>query len=223
MAAGVLAAVGVEGRVAGPEGRRRVADRGLRQRREGRPVVGTLAGEGDMIDDAVDALDLAAGVVAVWRAEDECRPVREALAERVSRSETSTPGSPASRSTDATKLRASVAAVSAAAALEVGTGNTRPVRRSMLKFMAQAGAGDGQLEEVEADTSAEARGDWQREQQAGRRQVVGLVALTRRAGAHVHEPTACRGTTPYMVLMYTDGMPGHHTERRARASVLSRP
>ena len=45
-AAGVLAAVGVERRVATPEGRRRIVDRELDQRHEGRPVVGTLAGEG---------------------------------------------------------------------------------------------------------------------------------------------------------------------------------
>ena len=48
-----------------------------------------------------------------------------------------------------------------------------------------AGAGDGQLEEVQADTPAAARGDRQGVQQTGRRQVVCLDALTRRAGAHV--------------------------------------
>ena len=53
-----LAAVGVEGRVATREGRRRVVDRGQNQpRHEGWPVVGTLAGEGtqDVGEDAVDA------------------------------------------------------------------------------------------------------------------------------------------------------------------------
>ena len=56
-AAGVLATIGVEGRVATPEGRRRVVDRELDQRHQGRPVVNTLAGEGaqDVGDDAVDA------------------------------------------------------------------------------------------------------------------------------------------------------------------------
>ena len=59
---------------------------------------------------------------ALWR------PVQKALVKRVSRSETSTSGSPTSRNTDATKLRA---AVSAVAVLKVGTSHTRPVRRSM--------------------------------------------------------------------------------------------
>ena len=49
---------------------------------------------------------------------------------------------------------------------------------------AVAGAGDGRLEEVQADAPSASRWDRQREQRAGRRQVVGLDALTRRAGAH---------------------------------------
>ena len=55
-AAGVLATIGVEG-LATPEGRRRVVDREVDQRHQGRPVVSTLAGEGaqDVGDDAVDA------------------------------------------------------------------------------------------------------------------------------------------------------------------------
>ena len=48
-----------------------------------------------------------------------------------------------------------------------------------------AGTGDGQLEEVQADAPAAARGDRQGVQEAGRRQVVCLDALTRGAGAHV--------------------------------------
>ena len=69
----MLAAVGVEGRVAGAERRGGVVDRELRQRHEGRPVVGTLAGEGaqDVGDDAVDAFYLAGGVVMMRRAVDE--------------------------------------------------------------------------------------------------------------------------------------------------------
>ena len=57
-----------------------------------------------------------------------CRPVQVALVKRVSRSETSTSGSPTSWNTDPTKLRA---ASSAVAVLKVGTSHTRPVRRSM--------------------------------------------------------------------------------------------
>ena len=48
-----------------------------------------------------------------------------------------------------------------------------------------AGAGDGQLEEVQADTPAASRGYRQGEQQACLSQVVDLYALTRRACAHV--------------------------------------
>ena len=48
-----------------------------------------------------------------------------------------------------------------------------------------AGAGDGQLEEVKADAPTATRWNGERVQQAGRRQVVCLDALTRRAGAHV--------------------------------------
>ena len=48
-----------------------------------------------------------------------------------------------------------------------------------------AGAGDGQLEEVQADAPAATRRDRQGVQQTGRRQVVCLDKLTRRAGAHV--------------------------------------
>ena len=72
-AARVLAAVGVEGRVAGAERRRRVVDRKLDQRHELGPVVAALAGEGaqHVGDDAVDALRLGVGVVVVRRAEDE--------------------------------------------------------------------------------------------------------------------------------------------------------
>ena len=47
---------------------------------------------------------------------------------RVSRSETSTAGSPTSRNTDPAKLRA---ASSPVAVLKVGTSHTRPIRRSM--------------------------------------------------------------------------------------------
>ena len=68
-------------------------------------------------------------------------PVHKALVKRVS--ETSTSGSPTSRDTDPTKLRA---ASSAAAVLKVGTSHTRPVRRSMLIAHLQkvvVGAGDG--------------------------------------------------------------------------------
>ena len=57
-----------------------------------------------------------------------CRPVQKALVKSVSLSETSTSGSPTSRNTDPTKLRA---ASSAVAVLKVGTSHTRPVRRSM--------------------------------------------------------------------------------------------
>ena len=46
-------------------------------------------------------------------------------------------------------------------------------------------AGDGQLEEVQAEAPAAERGGRQGVQQAGRRQLVCLDALTRRAGAHV--------------------------------------
>ena len=71
-AAGVMAAVGVERRVATSEGRRWVADRGLDRRRQGRPGVGTLAGEGtrDAGGDAVDAFYLAGAVMMMWRAVD---------------------------------------------------------------------------------------------------------------------------------------------------------
>ena len=94
----MLATVGVEGRVTGPERRHRVIKRELNQRHEGGPVVGPLAGKGaqDVGNDTVDALDLARGVVVVRRAEDErstsasCKPVQKALVKRVLRSETST-------------------------------------------------------------------------------------------------------------------------------------
>jgi hypothetical protein len=60
-----------------------------------------------------------------------CSPVHKARVKRVSRSDASRSGSPASRktdaTTDATKLRA---AVSEVAVLKVGTSQTRPVRRS---------------------------------------------------------------------------------------------
>jgi hypothetical protein len=55
-------------------------------------------------------------------------PVQKALVKRVSRSEMSTSGTPTSRNTDETKLRA---AVSAVAVLKVGISQTRPVSRSM--------------------------------------------------------------------------------------------
>ena len=48
-----------------------------------------------------------------------------------------------------------------------------------------AGAGGGQLEEVKADAAAAARRHGEGEQQAGRRQVVGLDALACRTGPHV--------------------------------------
>ena len=72
-AAGVLAAVGVEGRVATSEGRRCAVDRELDRRHEGRPVVDILAGEGaqDVGDEAVDAPCFAGGVMMMWRAVDE--------------------------------------------------------------------------------------------------------------------------------------------------------
>ena len=110
-----------------------------------------------------------------------CRPVKKALVKRVSRSETSTPGSPTSRNTDATAATKLRAAVSAVAVLKVGTSHTRPVRWSMCTCR----KGDGQLEEVQADTLAAAREDRQGVQQTGRRQVVCLHALTGRAGAHL--------------------------------------
>ena len=74
-AAGMLAAVSVEGCVAGPERRRRVIDGKFNQRDERRPVVGALTGKGaqDIGNDAIDALNLAGGVMMVWRAEDERR------------------------------------------------------------------------------------------------------------------------------------------------------
>ena len=64
------------------------------------------------------------------------RPVQSALAERVSRSEMSTPGGPASRSPDAAKLRA---AASSAAVLRVGTSHTRPARRRSRRRFARPG------------------------------------------------------------------------------------
>ena len=69
----MLAAVGVERRVATPEGRRRIVDRKLDLRHEGRPVVCALAGEGvqDVGDDAVGALYLAGGLMMMRRAVDE--------------------------------------------------------------------------------------------------------------------------------------------------------
>ena len=66
-----------------------------------------------------------------------------------------------------------------------------------------AGAGDGQLEDVQPDIPAAACGDRQGVQQTGRRQVICLQLRT-------YSSTAA-------------GWPGHHTERRVRASVLSRP
>ena len=98
-------AVGVERSVARPERRRRVVDGELGTRHEVRPVVAAVGRKGslDISDDAVHALDLAGGVVAMRRAEDERRPEglvqANALVKRLSRSETSTSGSPTSRST----------------------------------------------------------------------------------------------------------------------------
>ena len=146
----MLAAVGVDGHVAGPEGRRWVVDRKFHQ-----PASRRHACRRRNADDAVDALDHTAGLVMVWRPKMSdvpsaaCRPVQKALVKRVSLSETSTSGSHTSRNTNATKLRA---AVSTVAVLKVGTSHTRPVRRYLQKVVAKAG--DGQLVKVQADTPA---------------------------------------------------------------------
>ena len=66
----------------------------------------------------------------------------------------------------------------------------------------------GNLKKSRLIHPAAARGDRQGVQQTGRRQVVCLHALTRRAGAHSSSTSV--------------GRPGHHTERRARASVSCR-
>ena len=68
---GVLAAIGVEGRVSRAERGRRVFDGKLDERHKVWPVFTPVAGEGaqDVGDDAVDALDLAGSVVVVLGAE----------------------------------------------------------------------------------------------------------------------------------------------------------
>ena len=109
------------------------------------------------------------------------RPVQKALVKRVSRSETRTSGSPTSRNTDATKLRA---AVSAVAVLKVGPhAPGQEVDVHLQEVMPRTGY--WQLEEVEADAPPAARRDGEGKQQASGRQVVGLDALTRWAGPHV--------------------------------------
>ena len=117
----MLAAISVEGRVAGAELRRLVVDGELDERHQVRPVFAPFAGEG--AQDGDDTFDALAGcVVVVRRAElllpkisdapgTSCRLDQKALMKRVSRSETSTLGRPASRNTEDTKMRAAVSAV----------------------------------------------------------------------------------------------------------------
>ena len=138
-------------------------------------------------------------------------PVQNALVKRMSRSETSTSGSPTSRNTDLTKLRAAVLAV---AVLKVGTSHTRRVRRSMRtcrKSWPERATGNSRKSRLihPPRRVGPAEGTADRPTALSPRQVVCLDALTRWAGAHV--------------LFHRAGRPGHHTERRARASVLSRP
>ena len=78
-AAGVLAAIGAEGRVSRAEQGRQVVDGKLDEGHKVWPAVIPVAGAGaqDVGDDAVDALDLAGSVVVVVRgAEDELHPER---------------------------------------------------------------------------------------------------------------------------------------------------
>jgi hypothetical protein len=100
----LLAAVGVEGRVAGAKRLRRVVNREFEQRHELGPVVTSLAGKGAEhvsncavnVSNHAITLDLARGVVVVRGPEDQrgaaCtgRSVQKALVNHVLRSDTST-------------------------------------------------------------------------------------------------------------------------------------
>ena len=134
--AGMLAAVGKEGRVAQPHGTRGVIYGELSERHEVRPVIASINRKGaqDINNNTVNVFDLAGGVVVVLRAEDQRHTERlvqtrpEGARESRGAVRFEHVGQPTSRNIDATKFRA---AISEAAALKVGTSQMRLVRRSI--------------------------------------------------------------------------------------------
>ena len=117
---------------------------------------------------------------------------------RVSRSKTSTSGSPTTRNTEESKFRAVVSAVAVHPPSEkVGVHLQKVV----------AGGCYRKFDEVEADATAAARRHGKRVEQACGRQMVGFDALADKAGSDDSSTMA--------------GRPGHQTERCANASVSS--